>query len=285
MYTTSMPTYTKEQKEQYKAEKREEAKQRLRDSISALKTDEGWQAWLKTRVAFKQYSVHNTLFLAIQTRNWETPATYITGGKTWREKFERVPKEGTKALRLFAPVMVTKKDKDGNIVLDDNGKPIKFPLFFKLVPVFDISQTEGEDVEFEQPKVTIEGNDYMDLLVEVDRYADELGLDFSYDDDASANANVYTAMREIARFHIRKTEIHEDDEIALALSREPLIDAVSYIVLAGLGYDASAESVPRIASYHIADDEDGETEGLKALDRYATYIDKAARKIEKELDI
>ncbi|MGC4388812.1 hypothetical protein ABXW34_23485, partial [Streptococcus suis] len=54
--------------------------------------------------------------------------------------------KGSKSLRVWAPVQYQIKDPEtGEPILDDKGKP-KTEITFRLVPVFDISQTEGKEL-------------------------------------------------------------------------------------------------------------------------------------------
>lgn len=61
------------------------------------------------------------------------------------KEFERSVLKGSKALKIWAPISYKAKDKDGKELLDKNGKPI-IKEGFKLVPVFDVSQTDGKEI-------------------------------------------------------------------------------------------------------------------------------------------
>ena len=91
-------------------------------------------------------------------------ATYVRGYKQW-EAIDRTVKAGEKAMYVLAPMLAHRcieKDckarakyfRDGKYYIcekDSNHRVGKFLTGFKDVPVFDISQTEGEDI----PKITL----------------------------------------------------------------------------------------------------------------------------------
>jgi hypothetical protein len=45
---------------------RRKAREQLERAVEALARSEGWQAWVRTRAAFRLYSLHNTLLIARQ---------------------------------------------------------------------------------------------------------------------------------------------------------------------------------------------------------------------------
>lgn len=47
------------------AERHQQARERLERAVAALASSEGWQAWIRTRGAFRRYSLHNTILIAI----------------------------------------------------------------------------------------------------------------------------------------------------------------------------------------------------------------------------
>lgn len=271
-------TFTPEQKEEYKKLKRDEAKQKLDDAIAEIKTEAGWKHWLRTRSSFHKYSLSNTILLAIQTRDWDPAASQVAGAKKWQKDFDRKIKKGEKALRIFAPIMVNKRDKNGNEIIGLNGKPEKIPAFYKLVPVFDVSQTEGPALPDTPPCVPIEGDDHLNLLASIHEYASKHGITIEFDDDISINATVRQAVRQIAERQSSLFTVDKDAALLTTAEREIIKEAITYIVLTGLNFDTSQESVPHIAAWQEEDDMD-------VLRTFAKYIDKEACEIEKLLKV
>ena len=121
-------------------------------SIQDLFQSERYMDYLRTMSRFHRYSVNNTLLIHAQRPD----ATLVAGFNRWRDQFGRNVKRGEKGIKIIAPTPFKKKieeekldpdtklpmrDKDGNIIMEE--KEIKIPMF-KIVSVFDVSQTEGE---------------------------------------------------------------------------------------------------------------------------------------------
>lgn len=293
MATKQKKQYSPEEKATYKRLKREEAKERLDEALDALLDQEGWMRWLRMRTAFRNYSWHNTLMIALQSKDWPEAPSHITGARTWEKSFNRHPAKGTKALRIFAPVMITKTDSDKKPVLDDKGKPIKFPAWYKLVPVFDVSQTEGDPMP-EAPEVDrLKGEDQMDILIDVYTYAEKHGLTIKFDDDQPTNENLRIAMTQIVGQQIKLMALSESEKVIEFLSddeREIIAEAVTFIVLGEMGYDTSSESVPTIATLaaDVLLQEEFKANGKtihRVMDRLTYYIDREAKVLEEGLSI
>ncbi|OKZ97804.1 MAG: hypothetical protein BHV95_07595 [Clostridiales bacterium Nov_37_41] len=85
-------------------------------------------------------------------------ATLVAGFKAWQKNFDKHVKKGEKGIRILAPAPYKLKEEQekldpvtGEIMLDKNGMPIteeveiKIPAF-RVVPVFDVSQTDGKEL-------------------------------------------------------------------------------------------------------------------------------------------
>jgi len=74
-------------------------------------------------------------------------ATNVAGFHSWK-KLGRLVKKGEKGIPIFAPIRVKKKldpaDNKGITEEDENAYQEQDKLFFKVVYVWDVSQTEGE---------------------------------------------------------------------------------------------------------------------------------------------
>ena len=79
----------------------------------------------------------------------------VAGFNKWKDTFHRTVKKGEKGIKILAPApykvkqKMEKLDEQGKPILDKDGKPlteektVQIPAF-KVVSVFDVSQTEGE---------------------------------------------------------------------------------------------------------------------------------------------
>lgn len=97
---------------------------------------------------FHNYSFGNCAlaFFQAQLRGLEFGpfATY----KKWSDLGRQVER-GEKAITLCQPIMVTKKDRDGNVCKDKNGKDEKRKIFTYKNRWFFIGQTSGDELEIE----------------------------------------------------------------------------------------------------------------------------------------
>ena len=153
---------------QNSAERMKEITDRLETGIQELFESELYKAYLTTMSKFHSYSFNNTLLIAMQG------GQLVAGYNKWRDDFHRNVKKGEKAIKILAPAPfkakkeVQKLDAQGRPVMGKDGKPvtevqeIQVPAF-KIVSVFDVSQTEGEPL----PSIGVE-----ELTGSVERYGE-----------------------------------------------------------------------------------------------------------------
>ena len=153
---------------QNSAERMKEITDRLETGIQELFESERYKAYLTTMSKFHSYSFNNTLLTAMQG------GQLVAGYNKWRDDFHRNVKKGEKAIKILAPAPfkakkeVQKLDAQGRPVMGKDGKPvtevqeIQVPAF-KIVSVFDVSQTEGEPL----PSIGVE-----ELTGSVERYGE-----------------------------------------------------------------------------------------------------------------
>lgn len=153
---------------QNSAERMKEITDRLETGIQELFESERYKAYLTTMSKFHSYSFNNTLLIAMQG------GQLVAGYNKWRDDFYRNVKKGEKAIKILAPAPfkakkeVQKLDAQGRPVMGKDGKPvtevqeIQVPAF-KIVSVFDVSQTEGEPL----PSIGVE-----ELTGSVERYGE-----------------------------------------------------------------------------------------------------------------
>lgn len=126
----------------------------LEAGISELFNSEQYMQWLTTMSRFHDYSLNNTLLIALQ----KPDATLVAGYTTWQKQFGRQVNKGEKGIRILAPtpykqkIEVDKTDPNtGEILMNPDGshqKEIQEVLrpAFKIVSVFDVSQTDGKEL-------------------------------------------------------------------------------------------------------------------------------------------
>lgn len=116
--------------------KAEQARQVTEEALAALaeQLEAGnsaqLDAYLKAMARFHTYSFGNIMLILAQ----KPEATRVAGFHTWRG-LNRAVKRGEKGIAIFAPMLLKPKEED------EDDKP---RLRFRVVHVFDVSQTEGE---------------------------------------------------------------------------------------------------------------------------------------------
>ena len=118
-------------------EKTKETLEKLKEGIKNIMESEKYMEFLKTMSKFHNYSFNNMILIHIQRPD----ATYVAGFKDWLTKFRRLVKKGEKGITIIAPIPYIRKEKN------EKGEEIETKgLTYKATHVFDISQTQGEDL-------------------------------------------------------------------------------------------------------------------------------------------
>ena len=107
---------------------------RLTDGISQLTTSEQWQRYLDFQGRFHRYSANNVVLIAMQSPE----ASRVAGFNAWR-KMGRFVRKGEKAIWILAPMVYKQAEAEDG----DDDRVIRG---FKPVAVFDVSQTDGEEL-------------------------------------------------------------------------------------------------------------------------------------------
>lgn len=110
-----------------------ELHEKLAETVAELVTSDSWPKLLaamaeKNGTELSRFSFNNMLMVLSQLPT----ATAVISSKAWSVR-GRFPMKGTKSLRVYSPIPYTDKDKDGKEV--DR-------VAFRLIPEFDVSQTE-----------------------------------------------------------------------------------------------------------------------------------------------
>ena len=134
----------------------------LTEGVAALTTSERWAQYLEVQSRFPRYSPNNVLLILAQRPD----ATRVAGYRAWQALGHQVLAKES-ALRIFAPMKYRRDDPpDGGLAQEIRG--------FKLVPVFDISQTEGPEL----PDIVrkLHGHAPEGLFAKLTDFADGIGF-------------------------------------------------------------------------------------------------------------
>ena len=153
------------------AEKLKEITDRLEQGIAELFDSERYREYLKVMSKFHNYSFRNTVLIAMQ----KPDASLVAGFSAWKNNFERNVMKGQKGIKIIAPSPYKIKQEMQKIdphtqkpIIGKDGKPVTeekevtIPAY-KVVSVFDVSQTEGKEL----PDIAVD-----ELTGDVDRYKD-----------------------------------------------------------------------------------------------------------------
>lgn len=124
---------------------------KLEEGVQGIFESERYRQYLTAMSKFHNYSLNNTLLIALQ----KPEATLVAGYNAWQKSFGRHVKKGEKAIQILAPVKQTyritapKLDQSGKPIRDERGDIVtqeveRTYLTFRVASVFDVSQTEGQ---------------------------------------------------------------------------------------------------------------------------------------------
>lgn len=148
----------------------------LEMGVEELMTSEGWKKHLDSMSKFHTYSFNNQWLIAHQMPE----ASKVSSFKNWQELGRQVNK-GEKALSVLAPIMITLKDANGNPIIDDKGKERKIPRGYRAIPVFDISQTSGEELP-EDPTRKLDGDAPFGMRADLEKFIGDAGYTVKFGD-------------------------------------------------------------------------------------------------------
>jgi hypothetical protein len=253
--------------------------EQLASGVDDAQASEHFQQWLDVQSRFHDYSLNNTLLIYAQMPE----ATRVAGYNTWREEFDRHVQEGEQAIWIWAPITAAKCPDCGNSPsyhdsIDceyDDTAPEEWTtgvVAFKPVPVFDVSQTDGEPLA--ELDTTTHG-DPGDLLERVRAVALDRGLSFEIVPSGEWThgdaAGVYQHDEEAIEVEAQSNDADEArvavHELAHAILHEPSLDeterprreleaeATAYVVARHFGLDAE-NSRFYLAAWADQDNED-----------------------------
>ncbi|WP_327027849.1 ArdC family protein [Micromonospora sp. NBC_01740] len=149
------------QREQWAAERRAklaDLHERVVAEVGKITDSDQWRRWLQFAAKFHGYSFNNVLLIMAQRPD----ATWVAGYKRWKTEFGRHVRKGEKGIAILAPVTKrvtddpqespedrsepTKQDPQLSAA-EQTAQPARVLHTFKPVAVFDISQTEGPDID------------------------------------------------------------------------------------------------------------------------------------------
>ena len=284
----------------------------IENGIKELFESDKYRQYLSTMSRFHRYSVNNTMLIYMQRPD----ATHVAGFNKWRNQFGRNVLKGEKGIRIIAPTPYKKKveeiktdpetnapvlDADGKAIIEE--KEIRIPMF-KVVSVFDVSQTAGKPLP--QLAADLSGNvQQYEVFMEALRRASPVPMEIkpvARDTDGffsikaqsitiragmSEVQTVCAAVHEIAHAKLHDyehmTELADDGETILVPgeksrnTEEVEAESISYAVCQYYGIETGENSFGYIATWSKGKE-------LKELRASLETINKTASELITDID-
>lgn len=287
-----VPDYSFAVEPETKERKIDDVLKRLKEGVDGIQQSENFRTFLLTMSKFHEYSIGNLILIMLQ----KPDATRVAGFSTWKDLYRWV-KKGEKGIAILAPCMPPKKkqlepSESQNAANEEEKSEDETeirPIYFKVVYVFDVSQTEGKPLpEFDVPPLTGEANE--ELFERVMRLAESQGLDVSFESKPDQDPDIkgyYTnktiwVRPEESRAQQLKTLLHEVahyySEGVFRIPRsdaETIAESVAFTIGAHYGFDTGARSFPYVAVW---------SKDKKVLEANLASIRKVSEKIFDSLE-
>ena len=299
--------YTQKSAEEKKKEI-DAAMEKIENALPEVFTSKNFRDYLKFQSKFHHYSVNNIILIKLQNPN----ASLVAGYKQWQDKFERqVVQKG--AIKIFAPMKYKKLvdkpvlDEFGDKVFDENGnlktekKEVQY-VKYRLVNVFDVSQTEGKPL----PSLTkeLEGTDIRArALISAIQKVSEFHIAFAGNENEmikqgakgyySKTFNHIVIKENMSDLQTAKTLAHEYTHGSLHSNsdkprdiKEIEAEATAFVISDYFGFDTGEYSFPYIAGWAMNQNAATLHEVLDSIQKSVqAIIDKIEPEFKKELEL
>lgn len=266
---------------------------KMKEGVRDYFKSDTYKKYLVTMSQFHHYSPRNIQLILAQNPE----ATHVASFKKWKDDFERSVNKGEKALRVLAPMTVKVKDpKTKEVLLDDNGNE-RTRTYFKMVPVFDVSQTTGK--ELPKPVYDLEGTyeDYGNLYKSAKAVSEANGVPIQFKENLggpqglySRQDNTITILKGMSEQQTLKTIFHEMAHSELhnveklletplkRSTRELQAESVAFVVASHYGLDTSDYTFGYLASWSQ------DKVGLSDLEGQIKIVQKEADSLISRID-
>ena len=233
--------------------------EKLEKGVQDMVSSGKFENWLRFLGTFHNYSFNNTVLIYLQNPD----ATLVAGYKAWQDKHRQV-KKGEKGIKILAPIPHKYVQKVKNADGEEEEKTIQYTSFH-TVSVFDVSQTEGEDLPEVAKTLTGSVENFAELFskltaaspvtIEIkDLEHNPANGFYSHETNSivvkaglSEQQTIKTTIHEIAHAMLHSSEGTEKD--ADKNTREVQAESVAYAVCNALGLDTSDYSFGYIAGW------------------------------------
>jgi len=285
-FNSPVPDYSFAIEPETRERKLDDVLRRLKSGVDSIQESDNFREFLLTMSKFHDYSIGNLILIMLQ----KPEATRVAGYTTWKE-LGRYVRKGEKGIAILAPCMPPKKTKIVELEDEEDDESLVeiTPIYFKVVHVFDISQTEGQELpEVEVPALTGEADE--GLFNSVLSLARSQGIEVSFESrphQDPAIKGMYSGKTiwvrpEESRAQQLKTLLHEMahyfSEGVFRMPRrnaETIAESVAFTVGAHFGFDSGVRSFPYVALW---------AQDKKVLEQNLADIRKVSTKIIDALE-
>ena len=300
------------------ADKLKEITDRLEQGIKELFDSDRYKEYLRVMSKFHNYSFNNTLLIAMQ----KPDASLVAGFQSWKNNFKRNVVKGEKGIKILAPSPFKIKQEMEKIdpatqkpIIGADGKPVKeekeitIPAF-KVVSVFDVSQTEGKELpDIAVDMLTGDVERFKDVFAALEKTSPvPIGFEkiegnshgyyhleekrIAIDEGMSELQTIKTAIHEIAHAKLHDIDPNAPKEEQAdrpdRRTREVQAESVAYAVCQHYGLDTSDYSFGYVAGWSSGRELDELKSSLETIRSTAAEIinsiDEHLQEIQKERD-
>ncbi|KKN84799.1 hypothetical protein LCGC14_0286120, partial [marine sediment metagenome] len=233
-------------------QRRKELVQRLEEGFAQVRDSDRFRTYLDTCAKFHKYSIRNTMLIWMQRPD----ASKVAGFHTWLN-MGRAVKKGEKGIQILAPLPYRKVEET-----EDGEEATIETVYFRPVHVFDVSQTEGDDL----PAIAndLDGDD-AGLFSKLDAIAQQEGLSVDRAPGRGNGANgFYSSQRNLIWLKPESSPLMATKTLAHELAhhfaghqmngqcrdeQETVAESAAYIVLGHYGIDAGSYSFDYLAAW------------------------------------
>lgn len=227
----------------------EQGVRELNDAL-AMGDSQQLKEFMAVMARFPRYSFNNCILIAAQ----KPDAQMVQGFHAWK-KLGRWVKKGEKGIGIVAPMVYRNKEEEGG---DGEERTLRG---FKVVHVYDVSQTEGKDLP-EFARVTGDARHYIDAI---ERVIQSKGIELLYEEIPSGADGVSRKgtividpkLEGAEQFAVLTHELaheilHRDKSKRMQTTktiRETEAEAVAHVVCRAVGLDSTTHSADYIRLY------------------------------------
>lgn len=220
----------------------------LAEATDAARISSEMQRYLELCAKFHSYSWCNTWLIMMTYPN----ATHVAGFRKW-QSMGRFVRKGERGIPILAPIMIKEKNENSqHIKTTEDKKPRRSLCGFKVVFVFDVSQTDGEPLPEPPDWTSPEKN--LELQERLMAFAQERGITVTEkiltgevqgvsrggSIELSPSAGTATLIHEIAH------ELLHKQEERWTMSREEKeleAESVAFVVAKHFGLEAATSAI------------------------------------------